>query len=81
MLETKPFPNTQKFLSSFFSKYFALPPKITRSRLRDYSFCTYAKFSEKLKFVSFSESFAYVLNEWSVESLHNKQIFEVFQTS
>ena len=38
---------------------------------RVHSFSTYAKLSEKLKFltlwrnVSFSEKFAYVLNEWS----------------
>ena len=30
-----------------------------------HSFSTYANFSNKLKGISFSENFAYVLNEWS----------------
>ena len=53
------------------------------SKTKDYSFSRYAKLSEKLTFfnpwyaqgvrgvrnVSFSENFAYVLNEWSLSSV------------
>ena len=50
--------------------------KLSKLCIRDHSFSTYAKFSEKLTFldvrtrahqevnVSFSENFAYILNEW-----------------
>ena len=46
---------------------------VLEKELGDYSFSTYAKFSKKLTFlipyqeeISFSENFAYVLNEWTL---------------
>ena len=61
--------------------------------LREYSFSTYAKFSEKLTFfplirsrtcvyqglknVSFSENFAYVLNEWSLIFLNSANLLNI----
>ena len=58
--------------------------KVLWTPLKDYSFSTYAKYSEKLIFltpsycayqgvrnVSFSENFAHVLNEWSLMMIMN----------
>ena len=61
-------------------QFFLGPPTkpVVKKQSRDYSFNTFAKFSEKLTFLkhtcayqgvwnfSFSEIFAYVLNEWSL---------------